>query len=80
MSKPSSKRITLALVLSLAVHGLVVALWTDEPRVLQAGGQAMTVTLVVHANKAVQSPASDFTPTKKHEPPPRKIQQASKFM
>lgn len=67
MINPSTQRITLALLLSLAVHGLVVMLWDDKPHVLQAGGQAMTVSLVVHASKPQLTPEKKPAPEEKVE-------------
>jgi len=54
--KSATSRLTFAVLLSLAVHGVVVMMWPDNTaNIPQAGGQAMTVSLVVLANKSSQA-------------------------
>jgi len=66
MINTSASRLSLAVLLSLAVHGLVVMVWPDnKTNIPQAGGQEMTVSLVVLANK--KSPAPEIEKPSKTE-------------
>jgi len=55
MMKSATSRFSLAVLLSLVVHGLVIMVWPDNnTNIPKVGGQAMTVSFVVLANKSSQ--------------------------
>jgi len=51
MSAFSTKRILFTLLLSIAVHAVVLALWADISVVPQAGGHGLTLSLVIQADR-----------------------------
>jgi len=68
MNSPS-QRIFFTFVLSLVVHVIIVTSWrNDEIRIPQAGGQGMTVTLVVQANKILPPETPVAEPSPKAQP------------
>ena len=74
MFKSATTRLSLAVLLSLAAHGMVVMLWPDNNiNIPQAGGQTMTVSLVVLANKKSPAKPSIKIPTERTKSiPPKK--------
>ena len=71
MNRVSTKNIFIAIVLSLSAHAAVFSSWTnDELHIPQAGGQGMTVTLVVQANKAPAPITPQVKPSPQAEPKP----------
>jgi len=64
MKHSSTKHILLAVVLSLAVHAVMFSSWTnDASPIPQAGGQGMTVTLVVEAKQPAAIEHAEPAPT-----------------
>ena len=71
MHQTSTKPILLTLLLSLVAHSVFFTSWTnDELHIPQAGGQGMTVTLVVQANKAPAPITPKVKPSPQAEPKP----------
>lgn len=73
MLKSATSRLTFAVLLSLAVHGMLIMMWPDDNiNIPQAGGQTMTVSLVVLANKKSPAQTSVKIPTGKTKNIPAK--------